>query len=275
MRQLWLFFEKYHIAFLFLILEIIGFALLFSRNNYQQAKLLKSSSQIQASVSEKRSNISDFFSLREDNFQLAQENILLHQQLALSKNYTVIDSSKYRVNDSSMYAFTLAKVITNQLQGSFNTLTISKGSKHGIQVGDGVITESGAIGKIVNTSASYALVMPLFNRNMRLNVQHTNSKYNGDLVWYGADFQTVQVESISRNAVLEIGDSIVTNQFSKSIPENTLVGTIKSTKFDVSGNFFVLEITPAADFRKLNYVYIVKRKDSNEIEQLEEQGESN
>ncbi len=105
---------------------------------------------------------------------------------------------------------------------------------------------------------------------MRLNIKHQRSGYNGDLVWSGQSFHLVQVENISRNAKVEVGDTIVTNQFSKSLPESTPVGIIEQINFDAAGNFYRLDVQPLADFRKLNYVYVVKRKDLDEIENLEQ-----
>ncbi len=272
MRQLWLFFRKYSIVFLFSLLEIIGFSLFFSQNQYQKSKFLNSTSSIQGSLAEQRNGVSSYFSLKKENQKLSVDNARLLEELQQLKAARKTEDSLFvdRISPSN-FSIQEAEVITGNLNGGNNLFTISKGEKHGIFVGDGAIHEQGAIGKVVETTPNYSLVMPLFNRNMRLNVQHAKSGYNGDLVWSANSFKYVQVESISRTANVEIGDTIVTNQYSKSIPSFTVVGVVDQINYDVAGNFYRLDVTPTVDFSKLNYLHIVHRQDIEEIKALEEQ----
>jgi len=243
MRQLWLFFEKNNIVFLFLLLELIGLYFFFSRSQYQKAKFLNSTSFIQANLSKQRNSVSSYLDLRKTNETLSDRNASLLQEiesLKLRTTQIIVDSMDIDSTYSPNYSLQTAEVITGRLHGANNLLTISKGENNGIEIGDGVLNANGAIGKIVETTPKYSLVMPLFNRNMRLNVQHKKSEYNGDLVWSGTSFAYVQVENIPRTADVEVGDTIITNQYSKSIPTGTKIGVVDQINYDIAGTFYRL-----------------------------------
>lgn len=278
MQQLWLFLRNYHAVVLFVILEIIALGFLFSRNQYQQAKFLQGSSEIQGRFNEKKSNVYHYFSLGRVNEQLAKENSALleklyqqKQEVAPLQDSIVIDSTHTDSLVVKKYDFTVARVVTNPISTSHKLFTINKGSAQGIAPGNGVISPAGVVGKVVQSSKNFSLVMPLIHLKSKLNVRHLPSGYNGNLIWTGRDFSRLKVENIPRNATVNIGDSIVTNQYSKSLPVESFVGTVIEKKFDASGNFYQIWISPGVDFTQLNYVYIIQQLNLQEILELENQ----
>ena len=281
MRQLWLFLKNYHAFFLFLILEIIAIGFLFTRSSYQQAKFLNSSGKAQAKVNELRSSVTDYFGLRKENEELAVENKLLKEKLAAFEHSSLPIQDSVLVDsvqtaDTTIvtaFDFKVAKVISNPMNTSNSLITINKGSADSLHLQDGILSPSGVVGKVVQVSEHYSLVMPLFHPNSRLNVKHKKSNYNGNLVWYGTGFETLRVENIPRNASVEPGDTIITNQYSKSFPERSMVGIVEDRKLDANGNFYQMNVRPTANFFRLDYVYIVQRKDLEEILELESRAE--
>ncbi len=272
MRQLWLFFVKHHLVLLFLVLISIGFSFLFSRSNYQRNKWLHQSLLVRAQLDKRKHAITNYFDLSYQNKKLVEENARLRAVIDDVHNIPLDDSNQVVIDTlgHAKYIFQNADVITNPMVGSYSHMTIDAGDKSGVFVSDGVLTSEGVVGKVVQTSSNYAIVMPLFNLNMRLNVQHARSGYNGNLIWDGTDLHYLQVQNIPRHANVEVGDTIRVNKFSKSFPINSLVGTVQNVGFDNTGNFYILRIKPFVDFRRLNHVYVTHRKDLEEILSLEE-----
>ena len=64
MRNLLNFFLKYNHCFLFLLLEIISFALLFRFNNYQAGAFFTSSNRMVGAVYELANNVTGYFHLK-------------------------------------------------------------------------------------------------------------------------------------------------------------------------------------------------------------------
>lgn len=271
MQQFFLFLRKNSSFFLFLILELVALFFLMTRSRYQQARFLNNSSVLQAYVNERRAVVSDYRGLRKENDKLAEENIYLRSLLENYSEKTIqVDSLKLDSLQQVNYRYTNAKVISNPMNTSFPFITINKGESDGVDLQDAVVSSLGAVGKIVDRSKHYSIVMPLFHPKSKLNVKHLASGYIGNLIWQGNTFETLLVKTITRHADVNIGDSIVTNQYSKVFPENTMIGTVHKFEFDASGDFYEISVKPSTEFRRLSNVYIIHRKDIEEIKELEE-----
>jgi len=213
----------------------------------------------------------EYFSLKEENKKLAAENAALREELTIGVDSMDLDLPVLDSNLMSNYDIVSAKVISN-VGLNRRVMTINRGSKQGISMESGVISGNGIVGKVVGLNTNYALVMPILHTDSRVNVQHVNSGFNGNLVWDGRSLDEAQVQNIPRNARVNVGDTIRTNSFSRSFTEGSLVAVVNELNYDLSGNFYLLGVTPLADFRRLNYVYVTTQKDIEEIKTLEEGG---
>ena len=81
MRNLLNFFLKYNYWFLFILLEVISFALLFRFNNYQGSAFFTSSNQMAGMVYEAANNVTGYFHLKSINDDLVQKNVELELQM--------------------------------------------------------------------------------------------------------------------------------------------------------------------------------------------------
>ena len=98
------------------------------------------------------SDATDYLNLAEQNQILNQENAILKAKLAniellsdINKDTTIL--SGLGLSDS-IYYYIPAKVINQSLRNTQNYLTIDKGSNHGIEVGMGVISSDGVVGRV-------------------------------------------------------------------------------------------------------------------------------
>jgi len=286
MRQLWLFLSNNHLFLLFILLEVVAFSLLLSRNDYHNSKFLHSYSGVTGSMLSKRAAVSDYFSLNRTNKELATENAQLRSTLQKYILDTIeafpgedstliapvtpneIDLTSIDTVSSGGFTITPAKVISN-IGANKPYITINKGSKHGVKKESGVITGVGIVGKVVGVSKRYSLIMPVLHKNSRINVQHLKSGFNGNLVWDGRTIDAAQVENIPRNARINIGDTISSNSYSKAFSEGMPAAIVEKLDYDPTGNFYQLQVRLITDFRKLNYVYVTTLKDMEEILELE------
>ena len=65
------------------------------------------------------------------------------------------------------------------------------------------------------------------------------------------------------------GDTIVTSAYSRTFPENILVGTVDSYEREAGKYFYTIKVKLSTDFKKLTSVYIVKNIHKDEQEELE------
>jgi len=84
----------------------------------------------------------------------------------------------------------------------------------------------------------------------------------------------VQLEDIPRIVELYIGDTIVTGAMSSIFPENIPIGTIKKFDLLASENFYTIDVALFNDMTNIKNVYIIKNRNSDKIQILEEKIEN-
>ena len=133
----------------------------------------------------------------------------------------------------------------------------------------GVINSAGIVGIVENTSKNYATIISLLNVNIKINAKIKKSNHFGTLSWNGKSTGFAQLTDVPRLASVRKGDTIVTGAESRVFPENIGIGTIENVYTDEDTNYYTLNIKLFNDMTNLGHVYIIKQKDAEEIENLE------
>ena len=277
MRNLIDFFLKYNYWFLFILLEVISFALLFRFNNYQGSVFFTSSNAIVGSVYELTNQISGYFHLKEINDNLVQENVELKLQMEhLRKTYTeqFTDSTSYeRMKKEALteYHIVKARVINNSLTHADNFITLNKGEEDGVYSEMGVISGNGIVGIVYQTSNHYSVVIPVLNSMSSISCKVKDSDYFGFLKWDGGSSQFAYVKDMPRHSMFSLGDTIVTSGYSAVFPSGIPVGTVEDMSDSHDGLSYLLKVKLFTDFARLGDVRIIGRKGSEEQKNLEKQ----
>ena len=73
-----------------------------------------------------------------------------------------------------------------------------------------------------------------------------------------------------KNAVLSVGDTVVTSSYSNIFFFFFLIGKISKIKNEKNTNFMEIEVELFTDFTRLNSLYLKEKKDKKERTQIEE-----
>ena len=188
------------------------------------------------------------------------ENVELRRQIDALKNELNID---YTLTD---YEYLNATVTSRSVGYWYNTITINKGSYNGIKKDMVVINGKGLIGRVIKTST--------FTSDVRLiTTSETNNKIsvhisNGDNNLYGLinnyDYSKnlLEVEEISNTKDVDIGDFVYTSGLGGIFPSGILIGSVSEITTDSYDLAKIIKVKPSADFSNINYVSVLKRKDS-------------
>jgi len=260
MRNLLKLFLKYYAVFLFLLLEFFALLMLFQQNHYHNAVFLNSASGVMGFVNTQITHVTDYFSLKKENDLLQEENLILRQKLEQEKAVSKAYESAY-IN---------ASVISNSVIRQKNYITINRGEIHGLKKQMGVLSPSGVIGIIENTSSHFASVIPIVNINFHLSAQLKKNNFYGSLGWDGQDAHFAQLSEIPNYVDVQKGDTIVTSGFSYSFDEGHFIGTVYSAEKSSASAFWTIQVKLATDFRSINHVYVVDRAKIQEQKSLEE-----
>ena len=276
MRNLLNFFLKYNYWFLFILLEVISFALLFRFNNYQGSAFFTSSNQVAGMAYEAANNVTGYFHLKSINDDLVQKNVELELQMEhlrsalmeLTSDSTGLERMK--ADALKGYDIYRANVINNSLTHVDNYITIDKGESDGVRSEMGVINGSGVVGIVYHTSANYSLVIPVLNSKSSISCKIKRSDYFGFLKWDGGSSMYATVKDMPRHSLFSLGDTIVTSGHSAVFPGGIPIGTVEDISDSHDGLSYLLKVKLFTDFGRLNDVRVIAQKGQEEQSELEQ-----
>lgn len=269
MQQLIYFFQKYKYFLFFLLLQFVALFFTINNNSFHKSKFISSANTVTGGLYDKSSQISNYFNLKTQNEDLILENKNLKNLLEkFTSNLdsvvpiSIIDTVQY----NQKYTYTTAKIIANNYHSYNNFITINRGSLQGVKKEMAVVNNKGIIGITDDSSNSYARVQSILNSNSKINARLKNSSHFGTLIWNGKDYNTVQLEDLPRQALIKLGDTIITGGKSTIFPEGILVGTIK--KINSQNNNISIDIQLFNDMGAIRNVYVITHLDKQEINSL-------
>lgn len=271
MRNLIRFLSKNSVVFIFLFLELIAFLLLVNNNNYQSSKFFNSSNFLIGNLYSTVENVNDYFNLKDVNAELAEQNARLQNQSITS--FTKVFGTTVEIRDTSYhqkYLYTSAKVVNNSTNKRSNYITLDKGAINGIEAGMGVISAKGVIGTVKNVSDNFCSVMSVLHEKNAVSAKIKNSGYFGPLVWELGNYREAELNDIPNHVQLHVGDTVITSGYSLVYPEGILIGRIKEFDLPEGNNFYNITVEFTVDYKRLSHVYIVKHKQKEEQQKLEE-----
>lgn len=268
MQQIVNFIYKNSNKLLFLLLLGISLFLTVQSHSYHRSKVVSSANFLTGGVYESLNNVNEYFDLKDHNEQLAAENAKLRSLLLTIADSTVIHRAD-SIKGVSRTNIIVSKVIHNSYNVFENYLTINSGTNDGVQPDMGVVNSRGIVGIVDKVSKNYATVISVLNIKSQINAKIKKSNHFGTLNWNGKSTGFVQLIDVPRLAAIRKGDTIVTGGQSIIFPENIGIGTIDKIYIDSETNYYTINVKLFNDMTNLGHVYIIKRKDRDEILNLE------
>ena len=248
---------------LFLLIQVISFALLFNwRNTLHHSRYLSSTNQVFGNILSINASISSYFNLTKINQGLSLENELLNsklynQEILVSSDFVFLNDSVYK----NQYGFLYSNVISSQYKNRENILVLNKGLKNGVQLDMGVIGDVGLIGVVVGVGNYYCSVLPIINNKFELAVRHKKTKSFGVIKWLSDDnWQTATVEDIPSYIKISLGDVIETSGATGIFPKGILVGTVIKVEEIEGTQFLNVKIAISEDYASIYNSYIIQNK---------------
>ena len=170
------------------------------------------------------------------------------------------------LKDTNSFPLIPASIISkdiNRLQGSY---IINAGKNDSVNIGMPVINDKGLVGLITGTAGNYSILRTLINNDLKIAVRDQESNVNGVLNWNG---RNLVIKNIPTTYDVEIGDRVVTSQFSTIVPPSIPVGLITEKETTVSGLLSNIIVTPFVDFTGIRNVFVLQIVESEQIDSLE------
>lgn len=270
MKNLWHFLVRYNAFFWFLVFFVFSVILVVRHNNFQRTSFINSSNVVVGNYYKNVNSWMSYLNLADNNAKLLEENALLRKKL---EAYTQIDSTGVSIVDSidmERYDFIVATVINNSIRQKSNYITLDKGSLHGVQPDMAVITSNGVVGIVQNVSEHFATVKSLLHPDIKISVTLDSiPDAFGSLVWgQNTDSRYAMVRDIPNHVKSYVGQPIYTSGYSL-FPKGIKVGHVVQPEVTSGESFKDIRILLTTEFSKLQHVYLVADKLSEERTALE------
>jgi rod shape-determining protein MreC len=196
--------------------------------------------------------------VQEENQQLRREIEFLRGQAA---DLREMAAANQRLGEllrfqSNMPAQTVpARVVGRDATNWYRGVVLDKGERDGIQVEMGVITLTGAVGRVVKTSASSSVVLLITDPNNAVTSLIQRTRDEG--IIEGTFEGTVRMKYIPLLSTVRIGDPVVTSGLTGRFPKGVPIGTITNIQKDEGELFQTADVQPDVDFTKLEEVLVV------------------
>lgn len=207
----------------------------------------------------------------QDNKDLKAENQELKRQIALMESQvrqaqTDSDENarlrkllnlRQKRQDFQMEA---AAVTEHASSNWASTLTLNRGTDHGVAKGDCVITESNyLVGVVAQVGNNWCSVLNLIDTDTSLGAQVFRTSQigiaEGDFALMGQG--RLKLAYLPTDADLLNGDLVVTSGLGGYYPSGLVIGSVEEVSADVSGSRYAV-LSPRADFDALSEVFIIK-----------------
>ena len=256
-QQLW---ERSRDYLVFAALFLTALGIYVSRNGTALRSARAASLAITAPVEGLYARFGQFRRSLEENERLRAEAIELATDVALLRearreNETL--RSLLGFADSLDVPMVVARVVAKDITQQANLLTIDVGSKDSIEVGMPVINAQGIVGKVINVSRNYAVVMPHQNTRFAVPATVDELNRNGVVRWDGEQFDRLMMEYVVKTEPVTPGMLIRTSAYSGVFPPGVPIGRV-DTAFAAQGrNDYMIYLTPSAPIGEVGYVYVL------------------
>lgn len=207
--------------------------------------------------------------------ELKAENESLRMQLAEAKEEARAGQDALDENERfrnllgfsekhSDFVFEAAKIVSWSASNWSSSFTISKGAKNGIEVGDCVVNEYGAlVGQISELGDSSATVRTLIDVDTSIGAL---VGADGSAAMLMGDYTLmrqgqVKVTWLTEGAQLFLEDDVLTSGSGGLIPQGIIIGSVASIQSEAGGQTEYGIIDPAVDLDTLVQVFIIKEFD--------------
>lgn len=211
-----------------------------------------------AAVGEIQGLHSDNAALRRENERLAEENLRATAIEQENEQLTAL----LQLRNSYKYETAAAEVIARESSEARRSVTISRGSDDGIEVGDVVIAEGGAlVGRVATTGPNFATVTLISDRSSIVIGRTESSNATGEVV--GQLGGALIMQNIDSTEKVVPGDQVLTpgtelaGGIRSPYPKGLVIGVVGDVHKDANSVVQTAFLLPTADLDKVAYVLVI------------------
>lgn len=228
------------------------------------APFQKAAAMVSGGVSALWEKYTNIDAVMEENELLRAENAELRSQLVeydrlKAENEAYKDLANIQ-EENPTFSYASAFVIGRDGMDEFGGFTIDKGTVHGVERGDTVISDDGyLVGTIVEADLTSAKVLTILHPSFNAAGVVSRTRDNGILSGnssYAAQGLCI-FTNLPRDTLASLGDEIITTGLGGVYPPDILVGAVTELLPEASGKSTFAVIRPGVDVRGVKHVFVI------------------
>ncbi len=220
---------------------------------------------VSSSVSGFFGYFSDKEKLQEEINRLKAENAELKIQIS-DNEASKLENEQLRKllnlqSGDTKFEFETAEVIARNPSNWYNTLTIDKGAAEGIKLNQPVISAGNTlVGRISEVGTTWSKVTLLTDTEHAVGSQVLRSGEYGICEGEGnlSSNGGCRLSFVSKNANIIVGDTVISSGLGGIYPKGLVIGKIQKIRPDIQGISQYAVISPEADFKNLQAVFVIQ-----------------
>lgn len=207
--------------------------------------------------------------LEEKNNQLALENQALQEYK--QESFRLRKMLNFYNANRENYDLLPAHLIARSPNNWYESITIDRGSRQGVQKDMPVISPGGLVGRVESVSENSAQVSLITDREMAVGTIIQKTRETNGIVEGLGDSNQLRMINIPYYSKINKGDRIVSSGLSTIYPPGINIGTVTEITPEPNGLLLTAMIKPAVDFNKLEEVFVITSYHPVEVFEEEEE----
>tara|TARA_B100000749_G_C18450098_1_gene475981 strand:- start:8290 stop:9225 length:936 start_codon:yes stop_codon:yes gene_type:complete len=213
--------------------------------------------------------------IKRDNRSLMRKNAELRAQLG---TMTELKLENERLNQllefktQTKMQLLAGRVVGQDLIPEHSTITINRGTYHGVEQGMAVLTVSGAVGYILQAEMLNSQVILITDRFSAVDALVQRTRARG--IVSGISSEACKFNYLKRGDDVAIGDQVVTSGLDNIFPKGFPVGEVIKVEQSEYGVTKDVELRPAVNPNNLEEIFIVLNAAQEDFLPSEEESDS-
>ena len=205
----------------------------------------------------------EFDRISKENEKLRQENDTLkgiQSELDVLKEENVWLRDFLEIkNFNTTFEFADATVIGKSSGAANRTLTINRGSLHGVETGMSVINGQGLVGRVIEVGLTSSEVICITDISVSVGALVERSALSGIVEGYSnGKCLFLYTTGLSNFEDVAVGDTIISSGKGSIYPYGLKIGTVVDVKIDDASRSLIATVETAVDFNDIDRVMIIK-----------------
>ncbi len=235
---------------------------------------------LQISINFLSDSVNNFWLSVNELNKTKKELAILKQQLQKLKTASIEINELRRENERLRlllenkkkidYPTVYAEIIARDPSNYNSSFIINAGENVGVDINMPVITYQngikGVVGKTIEVYRKSAKVLPIIAVGSYMGAMLSTLRYIGVIKGVGAKGDYLLLDYISKDAILNFGDEVITSGQGGIFPKGLLIGKVVGFKKVKYGLFYKeIKVKPVVDFSQLEDVYVILKKTADDV----------